>query len=113
MFTLFKQYLGPNFTNPAGAPTTLSKYRVVDMFTSCTQEEVKRSILESFTSPKSQLRVVVATISFGMGIDVPDIRQVIHWGPSDSCEEGLSVMVNHVVQFYTTQKMTINFVMRK
>ena len=86
MYSLFKQYLGDKFTNPIRAPSTLSKFRVVDMFTSCTQSEVKKSIIESFSLPNTHLRIVIATISFGMGIDVSDIRQVIHWGPSDDFE---------------------------
>ena len=33
----------------------------------------------------SPLRVVIATIAFGMGMNFPDIRQVIHWGvPQDA-----------------------------
>ena len=32
------------------------------------------------------LRVAIATIAFGMGNDCPDIRQVIHWGPSADLE---------------------------
>ena len=29
---------------------------------------------------------MVATITFGMGLDAPNVCQIIHWGPSDSLE---------------------------
>ena len=61
----------------------LSKFRLVDMFTSCTELGVKNQILESFTSPNSALRVVIA---FGLGINCPDIRQIIHLGPPEDVE---------------------------
>ena len=32
------------------------------------------------------ISVVIGTIAFGIGIDCPDIRQVIHWGPSADLE---------------------------
>ena len=82
MYQYFKASLGTNFLNPPGSPDYV-KYRVVDMFTRCSHSSVKKKIIEQFTIP-STLRIVIATIAFGMGINCPDIRQVIHWGvPED------------------------------
>ena len=85
-YSLFKLRLGDKFMNPPGAPVLLSKFRVVDMYTSCTQDTVKENIVKSFCSASSCLRIVISTIAFSMGLDVPDIRQVVHWGPSDDLE---------------------------
>ena len=55
------------------------------MFTSCSDEVVKDNIIKLFTSP-SQLRVVISTVAFGMGIDCPDVENVIHLGPPEDLE---------------------------
>ena len=81
IYILFRSALGKEFTNPPGAPD-LPQFRMVDMFTSITDKEVKEVIIDKFTSA-SQLRIVVATITFGLGIDCPDVRQVVHMGAPD------------------------------
>ena len=85
MYLLFKQYLSPNFSIPCSAPD-LSKYRLVDMYTRCTEAEVKEVIFESFSNPDGNLRIVIGTIAFGMGLDCPNVRHIIHWGPSTNIE---------------------------
>ena len=43
----------------------------------------RRIIVSNFTNP-SHLRAFIATVTFGMGIDCSDVRQVVHLGlPSD------------------------------
>ena len=64
----------------------MSKYRLVDMFTSITEDTVKTSIIQNFTSCEGCCRVVIGTIAFGMGLDSPNVRNVIHWGPSSDIE---------------------------
>ena len=85
MYRMFKYYLGSHFTIPPSAPD-LSKYRVVDMYTRCTEVSIKQTILNSFSTVDGNLRVVIGTIAFGMGLDCPNVRQVIHWGPSADIE---------------------------
>ena len=44
----------------------------------------RAEVLELFLADK--VRVVCATIAFGMGIDKPDVRSVVHYGPARSVE---------------------------
>jgi ATP-dependent DNA helicase RecQ len=41
-------------------------------------------VLRAFLA--DQVGVIVATSAFGMGIDKPDVRQALHWGPSPTLE---------------------------
>lgn len=84
VYMFFKRSLGNEITEPVCAPNDLSHFRLVDMFTACTNQEVKDEILCNFSDPKGILRIVVATVAFGMGLDCPNVRRIIHIGaPSD------------------------------
>ena len=81
----FCNSLGSEFTEPPGAPD-ISRFRLADMFTSITDKDVKENILASFQNPDSQLRIVISTVAFGMGVDCPNVRQVVHFGPPGDIE---------------------------
>ena len=85
IFLFFQENMGVNFTDPPNAPIEVPRFRMVDMFMSCTEEYVKEQIIKLF-SEDSQLRVVIATVAFGMGIDCRNVTQVIHMLPPPDIE---------------------------
>ena len=57
------------------------------MFDSQTSEEIKEHILDSFKTSNGSVRVLLATIAFGMGVDCVGLNTVIHFGPPSSMED--------------------------
>ena len=86
LYVLMKFHLKEERVEPLGAPD-LPEYRLFDYFTSATHPSVKDGILKAFVQPTSPLRIVIATVAFGMGVDTPNIRYVVHWGPTEDVEQ--------------------------
>ena len=53
---------------------------IVDMYHGQTDTKTQKAILTDFTGGTSTIRCVIATVSFGLGVEVNDVRH-IHWGP--------------------------------
>ena len=85
MYCTFQKLLVNDFTEPPNAPNVV-KYRLVDMYTKCTETKIKEDIISAFSKPEGTLRIIIGTIAFGMGIDCPDVRQIFHWGASNDIE---------------------------
>ena len=60
--------------------------RLMEMMHSQTASNVKDHVLHQFSQRGGHLRVLVATIAFGMGVNCQGVRRVIHFGPSKTIE---------------------------
>ena len=86
IYSFFLYFLRDQFTEPPGKNIDMPECRLVDMFTAGTHNGVKDKIITAFKQPGTPLRIVIATIAFGIGIDCADVRQVIHIGPPSDIE---------------------------
>ena len=82
-YKLFEHVLGTDQYFPPGAASIPSN-RLFAQFHAPQTTEMKSEILKQLCSEKSIVRVVFATVAIGMGVDISDIRQVIHIGPPSS-----------------------------
>lgn len=91
----FQEQLGRYFTMPTGS-LSLTRFCLVEMFTSCTDDDIKEEI--SLFTKESTLCIVCVIIAFGMGVDCKDVSSIIHVGPPDDISSyvqetaGLGVM---------------------
>ena len=86
LYDKIRTKLKADFTYPSGYPD-FHAFRLVEMYHGGCMPYVREQILKTFTSITSHVRVVIATSSFGMGIDCPDIYKVIHWGTPEDIEQ--------------------------
>ena len=85
LYLQIRNVMDVNFTEPPGKPD-IHAFRLCDMFHSAATSVMKERVLKTFSAKDSKLRVVIATTAFGLGIDIPDIRQIIHFGPPNDLD---------------------------
>lgn len=116
LYLFFRSRLGKEKTDPIGT-CDIHRFRLFEMFTASNSSSLKSSILQSFASSTSRLRIVFATIAFGMGVDIPNIRQIIHWSPPSDVETyiqetgraGRDGETSFVKLFYSKRDLSLSF----
>ncbi|CAC5401408.1 unnamed protein product [Mytilus coruscus] len=54
--------------------------RFIEMFHSRTDTKTAERVLTNFKLQSNKIRVICATVAFGIGINIPDVEYVINWG---------------------------------
>ena len=85
IYLYFKSIMKEEMMEPIGYPD-ICRFRLLDMYSACTTEDVKKWILESFIRRDGRIRIIIATVAFGMGLDCPNVRKIIHWSPPSDIE---------------------------
>ena len=80
LYKMFLTEMRENSYEPCGSPPSI-KTRLFAMFHSRVGDDDKMKIMDSMLNPNGNCRVLFSTTAFGMGVDVPNICTVIHFGP--------------------------------
>jgi len=57
---------------------------MISMYHAHISNDLQQHILEHFRQPNSMIRLLICTIAFGMGVEIGDVKRVIHWGKVQS-----------------------------
>lgn len=55
---------------------------VIEMLHSCTPASFKENIWQSFQKELGYIRILMAPIAFGLGVDCKEVYRTIHFGPA-------------------------------
>ena len=86
VYKLFEHVMGSGQYYPPGC-AAIPKNRLFAQFHAPQTKHMKEEILQQLNSQNSTIRVVFATVAFGMGVDIQTIRQIIHIGPPRTIRE--------------------------
>ena len=59
---------------------------LVEMYHAGTPCSVRNHISKNLSKPDGHIRILIATIAFGMGVNCKNVQSVIHFGPSENIE---------------------------
>ena len=79
-YKIFESVLGQNQYYPEGS-MPIPENQLFAQFHSPQTKEMKDQILKQLCSSESTVRVVFATVALGMGVDIRDIRRIVHISP--------------------------------
>ena len=83
VYSTLKTLLGDKIYNSEDRDT---KTVLLEMLHSCSAQSNKEHILASFQKDQGSIRILVATIAFGMGIDCKQVHRTLHFGPAKNVE---------------------------
>ena len=83
LYRILDNALSPYYPDP-----TLKPY---EKFQGNSDEKTKERITDSMTDPNGAIKLLIATVAFGMGVDCKKLCQIIHYGPpgdiNNFCQE--------------------------
>lgn len=77
IYEFFESKLGKNMYNN-------SHQLMVNMYVKIMDDKTKKDIVDLFTKPDCPLRVIICSSAFGLGVDCPNVREVIHFKSPDT-----------------------------
>lgn len=85
LFTHFKLQLGKDSYYPNCE--TSGNNLIFAMYHHCSLAKNQARTLESFLNENGKCRLIFATNALGVGVNFPNVRHIIHYGPPKEMEE--------------------------
>ena len=82
----FYQYIAYELGDAAYSGVATPENRIFAQYHKDYPESMKKIILKELIKPKPKLRLVLATVALGMGVNAPGIEQIIHCRPPTTME---------------------------
>lgn len=114
-YKLFEFGFGAQQYFPPGS-AAIPGNRLFAQFHAPQTAEMKDEILKQLCSGTSTVRVIFATVAIGMGVDIPDIRAIIHVGPpcsvmayfQETGRGGRDGKQSHAILYYNNRDIAQN-----